>query len=116
MTKENNQKYSVQFTEEFNRCLDQIQSFFEEQGKEVLEWWISKEDSMIDEINDQLSSFPYAGKMVEQGSFKGMRCLTYGKSRHRMLNYVVFYAVYEEDKYVDVINILPSRSKRERIK
>jgi len=33
-----------------------------------------------------------------------------------MLNYVVFYAVYEDDKYVDVINILPSRSKRERIK
>ncbi|MGY0694652.1 hypothetical protein ACW2QC_18035 [Virgibacillus sp. FSP13] len=40
---------------------------------------MTKEDNMIDEINRLLSSFPYAGKMVEQGSFKGLRCLTYGK-------------------------------------
>lgn len=71
---------------------------------------------MIDEIDHLLSSFPYAGKMVEQGPFKGLRCLTYGKSRHRMLNYLVFYMVYENDEVIDVINILPSRSKRKRVK
>ncbi|MFZ3580091.1 type II toxin-antitoxin system RelE/ParE family toxin [Virgibacillus sp. DJP39] len=116
MTKEDNQKFLVHFTEEFNRCLDQIQAFFAEQGEAVLEWWFAKEDNMIDEIDHLLSSFPYAGRMVEQGSFKGLRCLTYGKGRHRMLNYVVFYAVYENEKDIDVINILPSRSKRKRIK
>lgn len=114
MTKENNKRFSVHFTEEFNRCLDQIQAFFAEQGEDVLNWWFSIEDDMIDEIDRLLSSFPYAGKMVEQGPFKGLRRLTYGKSRHRMLNYVVFYAVHEED--IDVVNILPSRSKRKRIK
>ncbi|SFE35203.1 MULTISPECIES: type II toxin-antitoxin system RelE/ParE family toxin [Bacillaceae] len=116
MTKDNNHKFSVYFTDEFNRCLDQIQAFFAEQGEDVLEWWFSKEDNIIDEIERLLSSFPYAGKMVEQGSFKGLRCLTYGKGRHRMLNYVVFYAVNENEEDIDVINILPSRSKRKRIK
>lgn len=46
---------------------------------------------MIYEIVHLLpSSFPYKEKMVEQGAFKGLRCITYGKGRHRMLNYVVF--------------------------
>lgn len=50
--------------------------------------------------------------MVEEGSFKGLRCITYGKSRHRMLNYMVFYyVVHENDEDIDVINILPSRSE-----
>lgn len=82
----------------------------------MLEWWFSKEDDMIDEIDLLLSSFSYAGKMVEQGVFKGFRCLTYGKSRHRMLNYVVFYVVYETDEVIDVINILPARSKQKQVK
>lgn len=116
MANENNQEFSVHFTEEFNKCLDKIQAFFAEQGEDVLEWWFSKEDNMIDEIDRLLSSFPYAGKVVEQGPFKGLRCLTYGKSRHRMLNYVVFYMVYENDEVIDVINILPSRSKQRRVK
>jgi len=33
-----------------------------------------------------------------------------------MLNYIIYYAVYENDGYVDVINILPARTKRKRIK
>lgn len=113
---EDNQKYSIYFTEEFNKCLDQIQVFFLEQGEDVLEWWFSKEDNMIDEIDQLLSSFPYVGKMVEQGPFKDFRCLTYGKSRHRMLNYLVFYVVNESDCEIYVINILPARSNRKRKK
>lgn len=115
MTVENNRKFSVYFTEEFNNCLDQIQSFFAEQGEDVLEWWFGKEDNMIDEIDRLLSSFPYIGKMVEDGPFKGLRYLTYGKSQHRLLNYVVFYAIYEDDQYITVINILPARSERKRV-
>lgn len=111
---EGNEKFLVYFTAEFNKCLDQLQAFFLDQGEDVLKWWFSKEDNMINEIDRLLSSFPYAGKMVEQGPFKGLRCLTYGKSRHRMLNYVIFYAVNESDCEVDVINILPARSKRKR--
>lgn len=114
MTKEGNQGFSVYFTEEFSRSLNEIQAFFQEQGEDVLAWWFMKEDNMIDEINRMLSSFPYVGKAVEHGPFEGFRCLTYGKSRHRMLNYLVFYTVYEDDKSVDVITILPSRSKRGR--
>lgn len=106
----------VHFTGEFNKCLDQIQIFFAEQGEDVLEWWFSKEDDMIDEIDLLLSSFTYAGKIVDQGPFKGLCCLTYGKSRHRMLNYVVFYVAYETDEVIDVINILPARSKQKRVK
>ena len=82
----------------------------------MLEWWFSKEDNMIDEIDSLLSSFPYAGRTVEHGPFEGYRCLIYGKSRHRMLNYVVFYVVCENEKEINVINILPARSKRHRIK
>lgn len=116
MVKEDNRKFSVHFTEEFSKCLDRIQAFFEEQGEDVLEWWFSQEDNMIDEIDRLLSSFPYVGKIVREGSFKGFRCITYGKSRHRMLNYVIFYVVHENDEGIDVINILPSRSERKRIK
>ncbi|HLS65893.1 MAG TPA: type II toxin-antitoxin system RelE/ParE family toxin [Pseudogracilibacillus sp.] len=116
MDKESNSSFSVYFTEEFNKCLDRIQAFFAEQGEDVLEWWFAKEDNMIEEINHLLSSFPYIGKRVEEGPFKGLRCLTYGKSRHRMLNYLIFYIVYADKKTIDVINILPSRSKRERIR
>lgn len=116
MDKENNRSFSVYFTEEFDKCLDQIQAFFAEQGEDVLEWWYTQEGNMIDEVDHLLSSFPYAGKRVEEGSFKGLRCLTYGKSRHRMLNYLIFYLLYEEEKVIDVINILPSRSKRKRIR
>lgn len=64
MDKESNCNLSVYFTEEFNKCLDQIQAFFAEQGEDVLEWWFTKEDNMIDEIDRLLSSFPYAGKRV----------------------------------------------------
>lgn len=116
MDKGSNRNFSVYFTEEFNKCLDQIQAFFAEQGEDVLEWWFTKEGNMIDEIDHLLSSFPYAGKRVEEGSFRGFRCLTYGKSRHRMLNYLIFYTVYEEKETIDVINILPSRSERKRIR
>lgn len=48
MNKESDQNFSVYFTKEFNKCLDQIQAFFAEQGEDVLEWWFSKEDNMID--------------------------------------------------------------------
>lgn len=115
MNKEDDRKFLVRFTEEFSRCLDEIQAFFSDQGGEVLEWWFNKEDDMIDEIDHLLSSFPYAGKVVERGAFKGLRCLTYGKGQHRMLNYLIFYAIYESDEVIDVINIVPSRSKRKRI-
>ena len=38
----------------------------------------------------------------------------YGKSKHVTLNYINYYAVYENDGYVDVINILPSRARTNR--
>lgn len=56
------------------------------------------------------------GIAVTSGSFKGLRRITYGKGRHIMLNYIIYYAAHESDGYVDVINILPSRSKRKRVK
>ncbi|WP_222860477.1 hypothetical protein [Bacillus rubiinfantis] len=49
------QCFLVHFTEEFNKCLDQIQTFFAEQGEDVLEWWYSKEDNMIDEMDVSLT-------------------------------------------------------------
>jgi len=116
MGKESERNFSVYFTEEFNECLDQIQAFFADQGEEVLEWWFTKEGNMIEEIDNLLSSFPYVGQRVEKGPFKGFRYFTYGKSRHRMLNYLIFYTVYKEEGTIDVINILPSRSKRKRIR
>ncbi len=113
---EDNRKFSVYFTEEFNKSLDQIQAFFSEQGEDVLEWWFTKEDNMIDEIDQLLSSFPYAGKMVEQGPFKGLRCLTYGKSRHRMLNYLIFMQFMKKITRLMSLIFLPARSKRKRKK
>ena len=62
------------------------------------------------------SNNPFLGQIVESGSFKGLRRLIYGKSRHKMLNYIVYYAIHENDRYIDVINILPSRTERKRIK
>jgi plasmid stabilization system protein ParE len=115
MKKENNKGYKVLFTEEFELCLDKIQQFFFEQGEDTLQWWYSREDEIIEYIESHLAENPYMGKPVEDGSFKGLRKITYGKSRHVMLNYMIFYAVHESDKYVDVINILPSRTKRKRV-
>lgn len=116
MREKDNGPFSVQFTEEFNVCLDDIQTFFWEQGTDVLEWWFRKEFEIIDYIHNLLSCNPYAGIEVQRGPFYGLRRITYGKSRHRMLNYLIYYAVHESDRSIDVINILPSRSKRQRIK
>lgn len=115
MTKENSNHYIVLFTEEFEMCLDNIQQFFFEQGEEPLQWWFFKEDEIIDYIEKTLSTTPFAGKSVESGSFKGLRRITYGRSRHVILNYIIYYAVHENEGYIDVINILPSRSQRKRI-
>ncbi|WP_227938988.1 type II toxin-antitoxin system RelE/ParE family toxin [Alkalihalobacillus deserti] len=79
-----------------------------------MKWWFSKEDEIIDHIEVTLSRNPFIGKSVESGSFEGLRRITYGKSRHIMLNYIIYYAVHESDGYVDVINILPSRTQRKR--
>jgi len=51
---------------------------------------MEKEGNMIDEIDHLLSSFSYAGKRVEEGSFSGFRCLTYGKNQHKILKYLIF--------------------------
>src|SRR5690625_7214359 len=114
MNKESDQKFSVYFTNEFNKCLDQIQAFFAEQGEDVLEWWFLKQDNMIDEIDHLLSSFPYAGKRVEEGPFKGLRRITYGKSRHRILNYLIFSMVYNDEYTLIVINLFISCYRRYR--
>ncbi|WP_078429803.1 type II toxin-antitoxin system RelE/ParE family toxin [Alkalihalobacterium alkalinitrilicum] len=114
MKKENH--FKVSFTEEFDLCLDNIQQFFAEQGEETLNWWYTKEDEIIDHIESNLSENPFIGREIQKGSFKGLRRITYGKSKHTMLNYIIYYVVYENDGYIDVINILPSRSKRKRIK
>ncbi len=52
---------------------------------------------------------------IERGSFKGLRRITYGRSKHVFLNYLIYYAVLEQDRVVDVINILPARTKRKRV-
>lgn len=116
MNIENKKNYKVLFTEEFELCLDKIQEFFSEQGIETMHWWYTKEDVIIDYIESHLSENPFIGHSVESGSFQGLRRIAYGKSRHKMLNYIVYYAVHENDGYVDVINILPSRTKRKRLK
>jgi hypothetical protein len=116
MKRENKNPYTVLFTEEFEFCLDKIQHFFSDQGEETLNWWYVKEDEIIDYVDEHLSSNPFIGQLVESGSFKGLRRLIYGKSRHKMLNYVIYYVVHENDGCVDVINILPSRTVRKRIK
>ena len=113
---ENNKDYKVLFTEEFELCLDNIEQFFSEQGEETLQWWYLREDEIIEYIESHLSKNPFIGKPVESGSFKGLRRIIYGKSRHMMLNYIMYYAVHESDGYLDVINILPSRTKRKRVK
>ena len=110
------EKFTVYFTEEFSSSLDRIQAFFLEQGEEVLLWWFSMEDVIIKDIDELLSSFPYSGKKVGVGPFEGLRCITYGRSRHRMLNYIIFYEVDDVLKEINVINILPARSKRSRIR
>ncbi|MCR2823797.1 type II toxin-antitoxin system RelE/ParE family toxin [Lederbergia panacisoli] len=115
MRKENYKAYKVLFTQEFEFCLDNVQQFFSEQGEETLHWWYLREDEIIEYIETHLSENPFIGKLVESGSFKGLRRITYGKSRHVMLNYIIYYAVHESDGYVDVINILPSRTKRKRV-
>ncbi|WEG13404.1 type II toxin-antitoxin system RelE/ParE family toxin [Pullulanibacillus sp. KACC 23026] len=116
MKKENYKGFKVLFTEEFEWCLDKIQRFFSEQGEETLRWWYSREDEIIEYIETNLSENPFIGREVERGSFKGLRRMTYGKSKHVMLNYIIYYAVFEKDGYVDVINILPSRTERKRIR
>jgi plasmid stabilization system protein ParE len=116
MNKENKSHFKVIFTEEFSLCLDEIQVFFAEYDNETLEWWYLKEDENIDYIDNLLSENPYIGRSVESGSFKGLRRITYGKSRHKMLNYLIYYAVHETDQYVDVINIVPSRTNRIRVR
>ncbi|MBD2868893.1 type II toxin-antitoxin system RelE/ParE family toxin [Paenibacillus arenilitoris] len=70
----------------------------------------------IDHIEDMLSWNPFIGRIVERGSFKGLRRIIYGKSRHMLLNYLIYYAVHDRDRTVDVINILPSRTERKRVK
>lgn len=115
MKKENNKNYKVLFTEEFGLCLDKIQQFFSEQGEESLEWWYSKEDEILDYIDSLHSENPFIGISVESGSFKGLRRIIFRKSRHTMLNYIVYYAVHERDGYVDFINIVPSRTNRKRV-
>ena len=113
--KKENIKYKVLFTEEFELCLDEIQQFFSEQGEETLQWWYLREDEIIEYIETHLTENPFIGMSVERGSFKGLRRMTFGKSRHVMLNYIIYQAVHESDGYVDVINILPSRTKRKRV-
>jgi hypothetical protein len=86
------------------------------QDEETLTWWYTKEDEIIDYIEALLSSNSYAGADVDSGSFKGLSRITYGKSKHIMLNYIIYYAVHENDRFIDVINILPSRTERIRLK
>jgi len=87
-----------------------------ENNQEFLLWWYLREDEIIEYIETHLSETPFMGKAIESGGFKGLRKITYGKSRHTMLNYIIYYAVHESDGYVDVINILPSRTKCKRVK
>lgn len=91
-------------------------NFFSEHDVETLNWWYSKEDEIIDFIEKLLSSTPFAGPALVSGSFKGLRRITYGKSRHTMLNYIIYYAVHENDGFIDVINTLPSRTERKRMR
>jgi hypothetical protein len=110
-----NRHFRIIFKDEFVLFLDRIEDFFAEQGTEPLQWWYDKETEIIDHIERILAANPFAGPMVERGSFKGLRRIAYGESRHMLLNYLIYYAVHERDRVVDVINILPSRSKRKRV-
>lgn len=69
MKKENINRYKVLFTKEVELCLDKIQQFFSEQGEEALQWWYSKEDEIIEYIENHLSENPFMGKSIEIGSF-----------------------------------------------
>lgn len=115
MTEGDNRSFRIIFKDEFDLCLDRIEEFFADQGPEPLQWWYDKETEIIDYLERILETNPFAGPMVERGSFKGLRRITYGKSRHMLLNYLIYYSVHERDRVVDVINILPSRSKRKRV-
>ncbi len=115
MSEESNRPFRVVFKEEFDLCLDRMELFFAEQGSEPLQWWYAKENEIIDYIEGLLAFHPYAGLAVERGSFKGLRRITYGRSKHVFLNYLIYYAVHEQDRVVDVINILPARTKRKRV-
>lgn len=75
MDKENNQRLSVYFIEEFNKSLDQIHAFVAEQGEDVLEWWFSKEDNMIDDIDRLSTFFPYLKKRLRKDLSKGFVAL-----------------------------------------
>lgn len=116
MQKENNHYYQVFFSEEFSNCLDKIQVFFDNQGSETLIWWYEREDKLIEYLELTISRYPHIGLLVESGPFKGLRRIVYGKGSHIMLNYLIYYEVREDTKTVNVINILPARSKGERIK
>jgi hypothetical protein len=65
-------------------------------------------------INHNDCGKKYSG-LLETGSIKGLRRIIFRKSKHIMLNYLIYYVIHEKDGYIDVINILPSRSKRKRI-
>ncbi|WNS76396.1 type II toxin-antitoxin system RelE/ParE family toxin [Bacillus sp. DTU_2020_1000418_1_SI_GHA_SEK_038] len=115
MKEEAKQTYQVVFTDEFDLCLDIIQEFYADQGDETLAWWYLKEEEIIDYIESLLSTNPFIGRSVDKGKFKGLRRITYGKSKHLMLNYLIYYAVHQNDFFIEVINILPSRTKRKRV-
>lgn len=116
MKKENNLHFHIVFTEEFHLCLNRNKEFFAEQGEDTLNWWYSREDEILNYIESLLSSNPNIWKSVKNGDFKGLRRRIYGKSRHTILNYIIYYAIHENQNHIDVINIVPSRTKRLRIK
>ncbi|MFM1655666.1 type II toxin-antitoxin system RelE/ParE family toxin [Brevibacillus sp. B_LB10_24] len=70
----------------------------------------------MDYIDEILAPNPYIGAPVTGGAFHGFRRIIYGKNKHRMPNYLIYYAIHENDHIIDVINILPSRSERRRIR
>ena len=101
MPEEDKRPFRIVFKGEFDMCLDRIAAFFSEQGLEPLQWWYDKEIEIIDHIEHMLTFNPYVGHVVEKGSFKGLRRITCGKSRHILLNYLIYYAVHEQDRDVD---------------
>ncbi|WP_373233407.1 hypothetical protein [Cohnella sp.] len=81
MAGEHSRSFRVIFKAEFDICLNRIESFFEEQGPEPLEWWYIKEIEIINHIEEMLSSNPFIGRTVERGSFKGLRRIIYEKKQ-----------------------------------
>ena len=61
-----------------------------EQGEESLQWWYLREDEIINYNDTHLSENPFMDKSVESGRFKGLRRITYGETRHVMLNYIIY--------------------------